>query len=744
MFSRFAHSARNLYRRVSNSELSEAKTVPNSPSETPQVEFFESEMVTTRGGHDTNSPAVASATRSSQKRDIGEVSAPTAWGKRRKTVKGQDSSHEGEPQTSQEMTSTPAEEDADIGDSIAVQSSDASQPEPEQVPNAFHAASTPKTAAKMEPPLRPGSLSRTRREHRSSFTENITSEVMVNYLYQQQCSQLWVSDGSGELEGVLLREKKGKYIACPPQLTETRFGAACSKMDVNVAMTVNSRVINTFFQWSPEAVDVALMNGLRIQILPGINDLPKAQKNQFAALIATEMILVVWDDDPLQVQQRAKSIESNLMELVWRREQETDEDDPSHSRPPPDIVTPIAKSMAQDNVRLSPQVVIKVPSKGKITPNSADSEDERIGQDTTFYETRKKASTSTYATLATHQMDGNQLLQSSPEVQSASDVDISSEERSSPEIQSASDVQSDSDVSTDEKGVRLSHSSPKTMRSSSLSVTKERLPIRLSEEKLVKPLPKVETIIVADRKRVRLSSEDPPADTVAVLPQSREILSSTWEDDDSDDEAPEIVTKASAFETVQIRKLKEEKASQRQQETTRRKRQERDARLKAQAQSSKRSEARKRREVEDEQKTVADVSGRFQDEIQSEAISFSKDELPDLLPESLLASAMSHRRASPALQAKEVPTLSAEEQRRRKHIKFLDREGKPIKDVKKGGINVHVLEKRNVLLAPKADSSKRVREQWLKGREWNRRTKTPILPPMERRKIRGGFLRKSR
>lgn len=83
-------------------------------------------------------------------------------------------------------------------------------------------------------------------------------------------------------------------------------------------MTVNSRVIKTFLNWSPDAVDVPLMNGLRIQILPTIDDLPRARKHQFAAFIASEALLVVWDDDALHLIERAKLIESELMELVWK------------------------------------------------------------------------------------------------------------------------------------------------------------------------------------------------------------------------------------------------------------------------------------------------------------------------------------------------------------------------------------------------------------------------------------------
>jgi hypothetical protein len=85
-----------------------------------------------------------------------------------------------------------------------------------------------------------------------------------------------------------------------------------------VAVTVNSRVIKTFFAWAPEATDVPLMNGLRIQILPSMEDLSQARKYQFAAFIASESLLIVWDDDPSNVITRATKIESQLMQLVWQ------------------------------------------------------------------------------------------------------------------------------------------------------------------------------------------------------------------------------------------------------------------------------------------------------------------------------------------------------------------------------------------------------------------------------------------
>ena len=82
-------------------------------------------------------------------------------------------------------------------------------------------------------------------------------------------------------------------------------------------MTVSSRLINTFLSWTPDAVDVPLKKGLRVQILPSLIDLPRARKHQFAAFIAEEGIMVVWDDDSTHIIERAKSIEKELMDLIW-------------------------------------------------------------------------------------------------------------------------------------------------------------------------------------------------------------------------------------------------------------------------------------------------------------------------------------------------------------------------------------------------------------------------------------------
>lgn len=82
-------------------------------------------------------------------------------------------------------------------------------------------------------------------------------------------------------------------------------------------MTINSTVVEPFLTRSPDALDVPLTNGLRVQILPTIDDLPRARRAQHAAFIAKEALLVVWEDDPTLLFDRAKAIEDALLQTVW-------------------------------------------------------------------------------------------------------------------------------------------------------------------------------------------------------------------------------------------------------------------------------------------------------------------------------------------------------------------------------------------------------------------------------------------
>lgn len=68
----------------------------------------------------------------------------------------------------------------------------------------------------------------------SSHIDDIKHEVMVNFLYQQQCSHMWIGDQSGQVEGVLLRKARGNYLACPPDLARSVFHGAAMALNIQV------------------------------------------------------------------------------------------------------------------------------------------------------------------------------------------------------------------------------------------------------------------------------------------------------------------------------------------------------------------------------------------------------------------------------------------------------------------------------------------------------------------------------
>ena len=110
---------------------------------------------------------------------------------------------------------------------------------------------------------------------------------------------------------------------------------------IQVALTVNSEIVKPFLQHSTNALDVPLPNGLRMQVLPTIDDLVNARKNHFAAFVAAEHLLIVWDDEPMNIIPRAKAIEKELMTLVWRKEEAEDaeEEDSTAKKGPPVVDT---------------------------------------------------------------------------------------------------------------------------------------------------------------------------------------------------------------------------------------------------------------------------------------------------------------------------------------------------------------------------------------------------------------------
>lgn len=148
----------------------------------------------------------------------------------------------------------------------------------------------------------------------------IRNDVMMNYLYQQALTRSYVS-ALDLWQGIVLKEKRGKYSCCPPQLSIFQNGLLdnVKKMNVCCAMTVSTPVTRTILESTAyvELDHVPMPNGLQVQVMKTMSDLPRCQIHHFAAFLEDLMILVVWDDDPEHLLQRAEDLEAKLVRMIW-------------------------------------------------------------------------------------------------------------------------------------------------------------------------------------------------------------------------------------------------------------------------------------------------------------------------------------------------------------------------------------------------------------------------------------------
>ncbi|KAE8454018.1 hypothetical protein EG329_007794 [Mollisiaceae sp. DMI_Dod_QoI] len=143
---------------------------------------------------------------------------------------------------------------------------------------------------------------------------DIKSDVMVNWLHQQQLERLWGMENGRE--GIVLKKSKGDFTCSPPALRSNLFFNQVVAMNVRCAMTVSTHFIRIFLKRNM-ADHVPLADGLQLQVLPSIEHLHNCQKHHFAAFIKDQQFLVVWDDEPKNMLNRAAHIEDSLMRMIW-------------------------------------------------------------------------------------------------------------------------------------------------------------------------------------------------------------------------------------------------------------------------------------------------------------------------------------------------------------------------------------------------------------------------------------------
>ncbi|KAL6705005.1 hypothetical protein ACN47E_007408 [Coniothyrium glycines] len=149
----------------------------------------------------------------------------------------------------------------------------------------------------------------------SDTIRDVKCDILANWLHTKQEEKCWSMNNPGE--GIMVKKSKGNYACVPQELMNdgTRLYPSIVEMNVRYAMTVNTKVIK-YVLARTEVPHVQIRSGLRLQVVPDFAALPYCQRGQSAAFVASEQVLVVWQDDAKLLLERAEVIINSLMRMM--------------------------------------------------------------------------------------------------------------------------------------------------------------------------------------------------------------------------------------------------------------------------------------------------------------------------------------------------------------------------------------------------------------------------------------------
>ncbi|PVH85244.1 hypothetical protein DL98DRAFT_557893 [Cadophora sp. DSE1049] len=142
-----------------------------------------------------------------------------------------------------------------------------------------------------------------RNESRETLTE-INGSVRASWLYHNQCMKNLTEEQP--FEGAVYKRDRENYTFAPEGLEDSVFFREMTRMNVKYILdTMIDRAISNDF--------VPLGGGQRIQLIPSLKYLRECKKNQLAAFVMDEKLLVLWDDDPNELFKRGFDIEAKIV-----------------------------------------------------------------------------------------------------------------------------------------------------------------------------------------------------------------------------------------------------------------------------------------------------------------------------------------------------------------------------------------------------------------------------------------------
>ncbi|KAM5542549.1 hypothetical protein V8D89_004008 [Ganoderma adspersum] len=146
-------------------------------------------------------------------------------------------------------------------------------------------------------------------------------DAFLHHIFKQTQGDAWFRPNEDNIAvGVALRVESGEYRLFPYEdLGLEPFEAAVRVLNPAVAIKVRSAAVHAaFVEVGPEDKSIYIDANTRIQVLDTMVDLPTADKEQSAAFIRDERVLVVWSDSIDTIVPTCHDFEDRLIKLLWR------------------------------------------------------------------------------------------------------------------------------------------------------------------------------------------------------------------------------------------------------------------------------------------------------------------------------------------------------------------------------------------------------------------------------------------
>ncbi|KAH9938818.1 glycosyl transferase family group 2-domain-containing protein [Epithele typhae] len=147
-------------------------------------------------------------------------------------------------------------------------------------------------------------------------------DALLHHIFKQTQGDAWFKPSEENVHaGVCLRVDNGFFRVFPYENEHLEpFEAAIRVLNPVVAVKVRSAAIHAALSALKEDADCIFVdNDTRIQIVETMAYLPRADKEQCAAFIRDERVMVVWTYDLDSIIPTCRDFEEKLIKLVWNR-----------------------------------------------------------------------------------------------------------------------------------------------------------------------------------------------------------------------------------------------------------------------------------------------------------------------------------------------------------------------------------------------------------------------------------------